>query len=55
MGCILNASRRARPHVEGKAEVSDLINPRHLGPIFQELGGMLGLRKVKNIPVHYHL
>lgn len=53
--CLLSASRRCRPHNEGKIEVSDLINLGHIGPIFQELGGDLGVRRVRNIPAHDHL
>ena len=48
------ASARCRPHTEGCTEVSDLLKIGHLGPIFQNAGGHLGIRKMI-IPRHGHL
>ncbi len=38
-----------RLHVNGKAEVGDLISVDHLGLVLQGLGGNLSLKKVKKI------
>ena len=43
---ITLASARCRPHTEGRPEVSDLLKFGHLGPIFQNAVGHLGIRKV---------
>ena len=51
--CIASACRLHRPHTDGKLEVSDLIKLGHLGPILQDVGGYLGLRKL-SVPPHGH-
>lgn len=35
--------------------MADSINIGYLGPILQELGDQLSMRRVKNIPAHGHL
>ncbi len=50
---IASASQRARPNSEGKAEVMNLLRLGHLGPIFQDAGGHLGLKKIR-LPGHGH-
>ena len=51
---IRMASARRRPHTEGRPEISDLLKLGHLGPIFQNAGGHLAIRKMI-IPRHGHL
>ena len=51
---IALASTRCRSHIEGCPEVSDLLKLGHLGPIFQNAGGHLGIRKMI-ISRHGHL
>ena len=50
---VSQASSRSRPHREGAIEVGDLISIGHMGPIFQQIGGDLTLKKVQ-IPLHGH-
>ena len=51
---ITLASARCRPHTEGRPEVSDLLKLGHLGPVFQNAGEHLGIRKMI-IHRHRHL
>ena len=51
--CIASASRRHRPHTDGKLEISDLMKLGHLRPILQDAGRYLGLHKL-SVPPHGH-
>ncbi len=48
------ALQRCHLYDEGKEEIGDFISVDHLGPVSQELGGDLDLKKVKNLPPHGH-
>ncbi len=48
------ASQRARPHSEDRPKVIEFASVSHLGPVFQELGGELSVKKVKNVPPDGH-
>ena len=50
---IALASARCRPYTEGRPEVCDLLKLGHLGPVFQNAGGHLSIRKMI-IPPHGH-
>ena len=43
---ITLAPARSRPHTEGRPEINNLLKLGHLGPIFQNSGGHLGIRKM---------
>ena len=45
MEAARRASQQARPHFEDRPEISDFTSVGHFGPVFQELGGELYIKR----------